>query len=206
MTSRVGSIVRAIWPWAVSGAAFASSAFLLGYAVALPPVEPVLPERAALPPVASPPPLRCETEAAEPPRLDTGTVSLQADLAAAISRLEALELRADGQGGSAATAEPPGPPGPPAPPAAPVAAAPVAAAPAERREPARVAARPRPHQRHSEVVADVLIVRAGPGTTYNEIARLEEGTTVRAASRQRDGWTRIAEPVGGWVASRYLRE
>lgn len=56
-----------------------------------------------------------------------------------------------------------------------------------------------------EVVADVLIVRAGPARTTEARFKLQAGTAV-SVDNARDGWTEITTEDGrkGWVFARYL--
>ncbi len=56
----------------------------------------------------------------------------------------------------------------------------------------------------AEVSASVLWVRAGPGPEHKRTERLREGTRVVPSGPNQEGWTPIASPVTGWVASRFL--
>lgn len=52
------------------------------------------------------------------------------------------------------------------------------------------------------VCADALNVRSGPGLESSAVAWLRRGDTVRVLE-SRDGWVRLANPVG-WVRGVYL--
>jgi hypothetical protein len=56
----------------------------------------------------------------------------------------------------------------------------------------------------ARVSASALWVRSGPGPEHRRTERLVEGTRVDPAGPNQDGWTPIAAPVQGWVASRFL--
>jgi uncharacterized protein YgiM (DUF1202 family) len=53
------------------------------------------------------------------------------------------------------------------------------------------------------VAADVLNVRAGPGTQHATVDRLSRGTVVDAQQETSEGFRKLAE--GRWVASEFVR-
>ena len=91
-------------------------------------------------------------------------------------------------------------------------------APAEVVEPASLAAKrpvlpdvasapPRPvlaGEPSAVVQADVLWVREQPSPEHRKLAGLTRGTPVDLAGLVVDGWTALAAPVEGWVATEYL--
>ncbi len=50
-----------------------------------------------------------------------------------------------------------------------------------------------------------LNVRAGAGTTYPVVEKLDNGTSVEVVEDNQAGWVRINSPIKGWVAKRYTQ-
>ena len=69
----------------------------------------------------------------------------------------------------------------------------------------REAASPGPSgPRTAQVSASSLWVRAGPGTGFKPLERLERGTRVTVSGSPRNGWARVSAPREGWVAAQHL--
>ena len=61
-----------------------------------------------------------------------------------------------------------------------------------------------PETSFARVIADVLWVRAAPGTEYRRLAALDWDTSVEVEGSLDDPWTRLRTPIDGWVASEFL--
>lgn len=54
------------------------------------------------------------------------------------------------------------------------------------------------------VDADILWVRAGPGSEHARLVRLERDVSVELVGSPEGAWSQIAQPTEGWVATRFL--